>query len=528
MKLGIKGLKDQLQIIDKGGLYILDCTNSAIAINLTLFSIIENKENSSHIFIDDIELENFYSEFSNPNLIPNINASIYKFKNSKNIFKSIINDFFQFKITKEQDIIYIILNKNDFCINENHILHFFDDLFFFAKSNNLSIVTVLHGNDDNSVLKSLLLNNVRANGIASIYPYNETYILQFNYWKGASSSTQANFIELTLNCNGFSSVGTNKDIDLSSTDKGDFYIHSLCDQFTPDNNLYNNTLKFETNEKLYEHAIKHATAATIMFFITDRIEIDKLGFYIYDLRVSRGNQLVILLLEFIDGIRANTERFLLSCGANFIFPKNVTVTYIQAMLQCFYGRIFTRIIPTTYDELIEKLHFIENQPIGHLTVKEFKENVKKQLSGKYLGIRGQPTLIVLTPISNLDMSIVVNQLHPLRKGDVFCIIKNELALFLPSCTSNEIKLTINRIFSVPLEKLFESYYAYYKDSDIFDELERWDNDIKNESVKYKLIQMLETKNEEMQDYLSGIKTIDDVVAKDKIEPKEISLDSLRK
>lgn|SRR5574344_1854919 len=474
MQLGIHNLEDQAQLLEHGNTYWLNVPNRNQAISIAVNSLHVNNTHKCSLILNNINALDIKNLGISPITLSDISAKVYETTYYPYFFKKLISDLERASIAKDSDIAIVVLSS-ELVLNTdyNELKYVLNDLNHYLIKRNLALLFISYTVENINCSARIAQLSSYLTGISSLTLQDNDSTkghYQVSFWR-TSNGTIASGDNAVCITNKGCSVISNEHVDITNAnDINDFYL--VGSNFNPDSRSYLNIYRYPNNIELFNAALSNCTQASCMFKINDRAEIDELGKYVYHLRKQRGNSLVILVWEQLPGIRASSERFLLTCGANFIFESTATSTYINAMLSCFKGYFFNRNTSISFDSLLTRYHEANQQKLGFLAPNDFAKNVAQQLSSIDLDIIGHGVLVVLTIKKILQTEMVTEQFIPVRIGDVCTILNHSLVVFLPSCNENELTTALKRVFSTELNKLFDNYFLFSQDHEILAEVEK--------------------------------------------------------
>src|SRR5574344_838694 len=505
MQLGINNLENQAQLLEHGYLYWLNMQDRKHAISFAIHTLHANNECANALILNSITADEIKNSKVSANVLRDVQAEVYETTNYPYFFKKLISDCERAHFSQKKDLIVVLLScelvlNTDF----NELKLVLNDLNSYLAKRKLTMVFISHNTEKINCSARLASLASSLTGLSSLAINDDAeYIGHYHmsFWRCSHGTIASGDNIITYDSNGYKIIG-NEYVDITNADDLNEF-HVVGTVFNPDNRSYPNIYRYHDNSELFSEAIKGFTLASCMFAINDRAEIDDLGRYIYELRKQRGNAVVILVCERLSGIRAGSERFLLSCGANFIFEASASSTYINAMLTCFKGYTFNRAISMDFEALLTRYHDLNQQKLGLLTPADFAQNTAAQLSNMDLDIIGHGLLIVFKIKYTLPSEIVAEQFIPVRSGDICTLINRNLAVFLPSCNEEELETALSRVFATDITKLFESYYCYSQDHEILNEVEKLNHESELKPISKEQVRSITELQTNMQNMRRG-------------------------
>ncbi|MDD5759610.1 MAG: cellulose biosynthesis protein BcsE [Desulfobulbaceae bacterium] len=178
---------------------------------------------------------------------------------------------------------------------------------------------------------------------------------------------------------------------------------------------------------------------------------------IHTLRHSCGARLKIIVREIDVRLRQGQEQLLLRLGANLIIPLECDFCRLQSLVGMIQGQIFSPDLETDYQATVASTMPSSDQ--GYLPPKDFIKSVLlAQQKTQVLPLHN--ALIQLPLTSELSPSEALRQCAITRHGDLCTADDNSIYLFLCACRENDIELTLERLFLLPIPDLFTGEVRY--------------------------------------------------------------------
>ena len=470
MDLGINNLISQLQELQQGCLYLLTTSGKQIAVNLALNCLYRNSKEDflRFLVLGGIEPEKMISYLDNKDIVDSIKAHVYEYDENTLDITSITRDLSLQKVTDEKSLVIVLLQ--DVLLNklsEKQLQNTLASLEEYAIESSLSVVVITHGLYEDSLVKSLLRESNHYSGLVSFTDRPNGILMNTLFWREPDGHFIQSNNQIKIDENGIDVVVPDTNL-LASIDENTCYITD--NTFTPDSAVYNNVKRFNSNKELFEDAIENATAASVFLTVKSRETIDETAEYVYKLRTTRGSNLKIIVIEKVRGIRANSEQFLITCGANFIFETDAKGTYINAMLPTLKTLVFQKNISKSFNEIKDNYHLIDNEGKGFLMPKDFIVKVQNLISHNLEESNLRGTLAKLTVKDGLTEKMCVSQFKPKRGGDYCTVMHGYIILYLPSCREGELAITLEHTFNTKPTTLFKTCSAVYTYQGIVSEI----------------------------------------------------------
>ena len=436
MDLGINNLISQLQEFQQNGFYLLTTSGKQIAVNLALNCLYHNsKEDVRNLLVSLME---------NP-------FHVYEYNENTLEVTKIVKDLLLQKVNDEKSLVVLLLQDSLLTkLSKRQLQHTLLSLEEFATEYSLSVVLITHGLFENDLVKRLLSESNHYSGLVSFTDRPNGILMNTLFWREADGHFIQSNNQIKIDENGIEVVVPDTNL-IASIDENTCYITD--NTFTPDSAVYSNVKRFNSNQELFADAIENATAASVFLTVT-----------------SRGSNLKIIVIEKVRGIRANSEQFLITCGANFIFETDAKGTYINAMLPTLKTLVFQKNISKSFNEIKDNYHLIDNEGKGFLMPQDFILKVKNLISHNLEGSNLRGTLAKLTVKDGLTEKMCVSQFKPKRGGDYCTVMQGFIILYLPSCREGELAITLEHTFNTPPTTLFKTCSAVYTYQEIVSEI----------------------------------------------------------
>ena len=470
MDLGINNLISQLQEFQQKGFYLLTTSGKQIAVNLALNCLYHNSnEDCLRFFITGgIEPQKMLSYLENKDMAPSIKAHVYEYNENTLDVTKIVKDLLLQKVNDEKSLVVLLLQDSLLTkLSKRQLQHTLLSLEEFATENSLSVVLITHGLFENDLVKRLLSESNHYSGLVSFTDRPNGILMNTLFWREADGHFIQSNNQIKIDENGIEVVVPDTNL-IASIDENTCYITD--NTFTPDSAVYSNVKRFNSNHELFADAIENATAASVFLTVTSRETIDETAEYVYKLRTARGSNLKIIVIEKVRGIRANSEQFLITCGANFIFETDAKGTYINAMLPTLKTLVFQKNISKSFNEIKDNYHLIDNEGKGFLMPQDFILKVQNLISHNLEGSNLRGTLAKLTVKDGLTEKMCVSQFKPKRGGDYCTVMQGFIILYLPSCREGELAITLEHTFNTTPTTLFKTCSAVYTYQEIVSEI----------------------------------------------------------
>ena len=203
--------------------------------------------------------------------------------------------------------------------------------------------------------------------------------------------------------------------------------------------------------------IAQTIAATIIVNFDQNTKLETLTKSVFLWRQLRGNRLKIVVREVNVRLRYNQEALLTQLGANLVVPAEVSHSRFLSLLSMIQGQLFQRTLPANYEDAVKAAMPVMGQ--GYLPPSGFVDAVETALeSSRGLGIDNAmvrlPLVFGLRPLDALRYCVMK------RPGDVCSSDHQHIYLFLFACRENDVSMTLERLFQLPVSELFNGENRY--------------------------------------------------------------------
>lgn len=476
MKLGIENLLNKVQEINSGCVYYISTEDKDSAVNLAVNCLCKNSDKNvlRYLVLDGVRKEDIRQSQVSDTLLNSVKAHVFESKGSPNFLKSLAPDLKKYGATDEKSLFAVIFDDRKLAnIDKFSCYRRIADLQRFAKSYNLSFLLIGYGDHSQSVVNRLLKEDRSLSGLVSFNKTPNQLSLDILYWRADDGTFSQGSYEVVLEESGFA-VPESSSEDYAAADINTCYV---CENvFTPDSNIYSEVLKFNSQQSLVEEALEKATSATVFLSIDNRDAIDDTARMIYELRTRRGQTLKIIVIEKIAGIRANSEHFLLSCGANYVFSAGSHNSYINTMLPTLLSISYSKRIIMSFEKMLDNYQVLDKEGNGFLMPDAFFAKVEFLLSRKVDEAAVDGTLISLKPKTGLQAQACLSQFKPKRSGDYGTLLGRNIIIYLPSCRNGELAVSLEHIFNTDPTTLFENCDAVYTRAQILAKIDTLKNE----------------------------------------------------
>jgi hypothetical protein len=451
MRLGISGLEDQAQALDPSRAYLVACSSEQDAVNIALGALHASAGGAvpERLFLYGVEGADLRGMCAVPNLVAKSRARVCASR-TEDLAPAVLSA--EILRSRRTPPICVCLS-----LRGGAFLHLDDP----ARAREI----LEEAKELAATLKSAILLVVKASGallpvmreaastlagFAQLGRHDGRASLLVDHWEGASGGCAQLEIAIECGASGFAVQGGRAGAPQGAPDAQSFYI--CGDSFTPDQAWYSDIRRFKSEQECFDAALGGATAATVVLQLHERSEADSVARMAYELRQRRGSALSIIVWERTGGLRADTEKFIVACGASFVFESGAAATYVSAMLPCF--RLKACPVPReSFEAIRRRYHQADAVAPGVKTSLEFIDEAEGMLS-KLDAALIPCTLAVLLPKRGMPASLAARNFLPRRGGDICAAFSDSLWIFLPSCRPTEAPVALRHAFSAPLDSMF--------------------------------------------------------------------------
>lgn len=469
MDLGIRRLVEQYQELASGSIYFLTCQSKRAAINVALNCLCHNsfgKDSFRYLVLDDVNQSEINETTLPKELVEKIRAHVLVSSHQSKILATLVDDIIYLDAAVK-GALYLVILRDDYILrySTQELELIFNSIADFAKRHEVELLFVSYGVNQDSLTKVLLKHGHTLNGLCSFQEKPNGIDLNTLFWKDSTGAITQGIHPINLTSKGYELVIANQN-DLLSADQNTCYL--VKDSFTPNSTVFSTVFTYDLNSQVYQLSMESANSATVCFTLNRRDEIDALAEYIYKLRTTRGKNLKIMVIEKIPGIRAQSEQFLVSCGANFIFESGAKSSYINAVMPTLKTLQYQKIITASFKSLLESYHLIDSEGKGFLAPINFVDKVRFFLSKNLNSGNLEGALVILTCHKHLNPQMCMTQFKPKRGGDYCTMVQDKIVVFLPSCREGEVTVSLEHTFNTNPVKLFSSCHALFTYQEILD------------------------------------------------------------
>lgn len=193
-------------------------------------------------------------------------------------------------------------------------------------------------------------------------------------------------------------------------------------------------------------------AATVILPFGRSTSLERLARLVFDLRRSSGPQLKIVVREVNPRLRHTQEQLLRRLGANLVIPAEVGFSRLLSLVESVQGQLFTHPLPADCDAALAEA--APPRGSGYLAPAPFAAAVTEAVRrARPLAIHH--ALVCLSLPTGLGAVEALSHCAIDRPGDLCTADEKHLYLFLFGCRGNDIGVTLERLFHIPVGELFD-------------------------------------------------------------------------
>jgi cellulose biosynthesis protein BcsE len=197
-----------------------------------------------------------------------------------------------------------------------------------------------------------------------------------------------------------------------------------------------------------------AQAASVLFAIHGNSQVDALAEAIYRLRRERGNALKLVVREMAPCLRYADERLLLDCGASLIVPHGTTLARFLTLLDSVQGHRWQGTLPPDFAAAVHA--FRPPDVKGVVSPAQFVTLVE-DIDAASATSDLDNALVQLDPMPGLRPVQALSQCQIRRHGDLACLYRGQIYLFLFACRRDGVERALGNLFRLSWREMFSGY-----------------------------------------------------------------------
>ena len=219
---------------------------------------------------------------------------------------------------------------------------------------------------------------------------------------------------------------------------------------------------FETLDQM-SAALSTSTAVTAVLHYNAETSLEGMARAVFELRRSIGSRIKIAVREMGVRLRHSHEQLLLNMGANLIIPTEISFSRMLNLLETIQGQVYSRPLQDDYESTIASV--MPAAKMGYLAPENFVASVSDALErARALSIHNVLIRFPLTP--GLGALETLRCCVMKRPGDLCTADDKSVYVFLFACEEQDIGLTLDRLFRLPVSVLFSGELRFLTPDDI--------------------------------------------------------------
>lgn len=203
--------------------------------------------------------------------------------------------------------------------------------------------------------------------------------------------------------------------------------------------------------ELMARAAAGASGATVLLGFAPGVSFDALARCVLALRAASGRRLKIVVRELNARMRQSQEALILRLGANLVVPAGVTWGRFLGLLGSVQGQVFTHVVPSSFEDAVGAA--LPDERSGYLPPADFMAAVGDTMR-RSQALRIENALVRLELVSGLEPLDALRYCAPRRAGDLCTADTQALYVFLYACREVDVRMTLERLFTLPVSELF--------------------------------------------------------------------------
>ena len=200
-------------------------------------------------------------------------------------------------------------------------------------------------------------------------------------------------------------------------------------------------------------AALRAREATVILAIRENAQVDALARLLHRLRRERGSALKLVVRESQPCLRYADERLLMQCGGSLVIPADTPLPRLLTLLETVQRQRW----PGQLAEDPEPLIRAHRPPSlsGLVDAERFRRIAGERIDQD--GSAVESAVLALQPVAGLRAEQTLQQLRIRRQGDLACIYRGQVRLFLFGCRRDAVEQALGNLFRLPWRELFDGY-----------------------------------------------------------------------
>lgn len=316
------------------------------------------------------------------------------------------------------------------------------------------LLLLCHGEVATLAPRLLALNRTCA-GVAQLHPHRGALQLLLHYWSNSHGVVAQQSFGVVQEGNALHHRRSDDAVlapahDVSGSDRDVFLAQAEVLEGAPP--LSAAWRLFDGWGGLLPAALQ-AREATVVLAITENAQVDALARLLHRLRRERGNALKLVVRELQPCLRYADERLLMQCGGSLVVPADTPLPRLLTLLETVQRQRWQGQLADDPEPLIRA----HRPPAlsGLVNVARFR-----QIAGERIDQDGsavESAVLALQPVAGLRAEQTLQQLRIRRQGDLACIYRGQVRLFLFGCRRDAVEQALGNLFRLPWRELFDGY-----------------------------------------------------------------------
>ncbi|MEG0182910.1 MAG: BcsE family c-di-GMP-binding protein [Stenotrophomonas sp.] len=338
--------------------------------------------------------------------------------------------------------------------NDARLSRWCQHLQHWAQQSNQVLLLLCHG-EVATVAPRLLSLNRSCAGVAQLHPHRGALQLLLHYWANSHGvvAQRAFGVEQAGHC-------------LQRLPDAEAAAPSLAAESGSDRDLFltqadvlEGAPPLSSAWRLYEGwaglmpAALQAREATVVLAISENTQVDALARLLHRLRRERGDALKLVVRELQPCLRYADERLLLQCGGSLVVPAHTPLPRLLTLLDTVQRQRWQGQLAADPEPLIRA----HRPPAisGQVNPMRFRQIAADRIDQD--GSAVESAVLALQPVAGLRAEQTLQQLRIRRQGDLACVYRGQVRLFLFGCRRDAIEQALTNLFRLPWRELFDGY-----------------------------------------------------------------------
>ncbi|HDS1675273.1 TPA: cellulose biosynthesis protein BcsE [Stenotrophomonas maltophilia] len=316
------------------------------------------------------------------------------------------------------------------------------------------VLLLCHGEVATLAPRLLPLNRACA-GVAQLHPHRGALQLLLHYWSNSHGVVAQRSFGVLQEGTGLRHV--------AEADSGDeaasLASGSDRDVFLAQADVLEGAPPLSAAWRLYDGwagllpAALQAREATVVLAINENAQVDALARLLHRLRRERGTALKLVVRELQPCLRYADERLLMQCGCSLVVPADTPLPRLLTLLETVQRQRWQGQLADDPEPLI-RAHRPPSLS-GLVNAARFRQIAAERIDQD--GSAVESAVLALQPVAGLRAEQTLQQLRIRRQGDLACIYRGQVRLFLFGCRRDAVEQALGNLFRLPWRELFDGY-----------------------------------------------------------------------